>query len=209
MADVSIAEMLAGFGISDAGSQQSALVALVAAGVVSSRPNRTRIAADKRERVGEVLAEAFFQHCHNGDCRQQAASAVDPRALLLVDQPFCEVCHGVHQPQRPGADGKDAEDGGGQPRASGRRYRGAGAGDPRQLAELRRVAVRDHPDVPGRPGYYRSDRDWADVIVFWASTPLPHKVSRHFESKGDGRKVSVTRRGVAALADEVRQHLER
>ena len=57
--------------------------------------------------------------------------------------------------------------------------------------------------------YFRGDRDWADVIVIWASTPLPHKVSRHFEGRGDSRRVSVTRRGVAALADEVRQHLER
>ena len=92
--DVSIAEMLARFGVTDADAQQSALEALVAAGVVSGRPNRTRIGADKRDRVGAVLAEAFLRHCRNGDCRQQAAVEDGRRALLLVDQPFCEVCGG-------------------------------------------------------------------------------------------------------------------
>ena len=56
--------------------------------------------------------------------------------------------------------------------------------------------------------YYRSSRDWAEVTVVWSSTPLPHKVSRHFED-GGGIRVTVSRRGVAALADGVREHVER
>ena len=208
MADVSIAEMLAGFGVSDAGAQQSALEALVAAGVVSSRPNRTRIAADKKERVGEVLSDAFFQHCHNGDCSQQTAGAGDPRALLLVDQPFCEVCHGSANRSALERMAKSMKTAGvnrvlvvGGTEAQAREIRDNSPAS----VEWRFVTTQTSRDAR----YYRSDRDWADVIVFWASTPLPHKVSRHFESKGDGRRVSVTRRGVAALADEVRQHLER
>ena len=208
MADISITEMLTGFGVSDAGSQQSALQALVAAGVVSSRPNRTRISADKRARVGEVLAENFLQPCHNGDCRQRVAGAGDPRSLLLVDQPFCEVCHGSANRSALERMAKALKTAGvsrvlvvGGTEAQAREIRDNSPGS----VEWRFVTTQTSRDAR----YFRGDRDWADVIVVWASTPLPHKVSRHFESKGDGRRVSVTRRGVAALADEVRQHLER
>ena len=208
MADISIAEMLAGFGITDSGSQQTALAALVAAGVVSARPNRLRIAADKRDRVGAVLSEAFLHHCRNGDCRQQAAGAGDPRGLLVVDQPFCEMCGGstnrsalerMAKTMKTAGVGRVLVVGGTEAQAREIRENSPDS------VEWRFVNTQTSRDAR----YYRGDRDWADVIVIWASTPLPHKVSHHFEGKGDSRRVAVTRRGVAALADEVRQHMER
>ena len=208
MADVSISEMLAGFGVTDAGAQQSALVALVAAGVVSSRPNRTRIAADKRARVGEVLAESFVKRCHNGDCTQEAAGGDGSRQPLLVEQQFCEICGGSTNRRAL------------ERMAKAMKTAGVGrvlvVGGTEKLArEIRENAPnsvdwRFENSLTSRDDrYYRSNIDWADIIVIWSSTPLPHKVSRHFEGVKDGRKITVTRRGIAALADEVRQHLER
>ena len=208
MADVSISEMLSGFGVTDSGARQTALEALVAAGVVSGRPNRTRISADKRERVGSVLSEGFLLHCRNGDCSQQAAGVGDPRGLLLVDQPFCEMCGGstnrsalerMAQTLKAAGMGRVLVVGGTEAQAREIRQ------NTPDSVEWRFVTTQTSRDAR----YYRGDRDWADVIVIWASTPLPHKVSRHFEGKGDSRRISVTRRGVAALADEVKQHLER
>ena len=57
--------------------------------------------------------------------------------------------------------------------------------------------------------YHRSNREWAEVIVIWSSTPLPHKVSRHYEHSSGAIRVTVTRRGVAARADGVRALVER
>ena len=43
--------------------------------------------------------------------------------------------------------------------------------------------------------------EWEDIIVVWASTPLEHRVSKHFEGRGDDRVITVDRRGIAALAE--------
>ena len=53
----------------------------------------------------------------------------------------------------------------------------------------------------------RSQRKWADIIMIWASTPLKHRVSKHFEGKGDDRAITVDWRGIAALADAVITYL--
>ena len=60
----------------------------------------------------------------------------------------------------------------------------------------------------GRPSrYYRGHRAWADLVVIWGGTELSHKVSAHFDGKGDDRVITVRRRGITALADEVTRHL--
>ena len=61
----------------------------------------------------------------------------------------------------------------------------------------------------GRPSrYYRDHRAWADLVVIWGSTELSHKVSAHFDGKGDDDVITVRRRGITALADEVTRHLQ-
>jgi hypothetical protein len=51
--------------------------------------------------------------------------------------------------------------------------------------------------------------DWADLVVIWAPTPLPHKVSdRYARAVCDADRVEVHRRGIEALAGEVTRHLE-
>ena len=92
MTDVTISKMLSDFGVTHPEAVRSAVEALVEAGVLSSRPNRTRIAADKRERVAAVITGAFLRHCNNGNCRQQTTELAGSRTPLLSDQKHCEVC---------------------------------------------------------------------------------------------------------------------
>jgi hypothetical protein len=55
------------------------------------------------------------------------------------------------------------------------------------------------------------DCAWADLLVVWAPTPLPHKVSGLYRPEvcGVARRVTVHRRGIEALATEVCDHLSR
>jgi hypothetical protein len=55
------------------------------------------------------------------------------------------------------------------------------------------------------------DCAWADLLVVWAPTPLPHKVSGLYRAEvcGVARRVVVHRRGIEALAMEVVDHLGR
>ena len=39
--------------------------------------------------------------------------------------------------------------------------------------------------------------------MIWASTPLKHRFSKHFEGRGDDRVITVDRRGIAAMAAAV------
>ena len=50
-----------------------------------------------------------------------------------------------------------------------------------------------------------ADLDWADVMVVWATTPLPHKVSRPYTSRANSHVpwITVARRGVEAVCDEL------
>lgn len=94
MADVPIAQMLTGFGITDADSQQRAQTALVEPGVISGRPNRANIAVAKAERARICLRDAFLWHCGHGDCRSRAVRSDASQPPLLVEQPSCAVCGG-------------------------------------------------------------------------------------------------------------------
>lgn len=208
MTDITISRMLSDFGVSHPEAVRSAVEALVEAGVLSSRPNRTRIAADKRERVAAVIAGAFLRHCNNGNCRRQSGELAAERAALLSDQRHCEVC------------------GGSSNRSALERM--AAALSQRGLSRVLVVGGTEEAEREIRAGsdgsvefrfvntkvarddrYHRSNRDWAEVIVIWSSTPLPHKVSRHYEHSSGAIRVTVTRRGVAAMADAVRELVER
>ena len=66
--------------------------------------------------------------------------------------------------------------------------------------ELRLLTAED------KPGRKTSDKHiaWADVVVIWASTQIPHKMTQ--ATRGP-HVITCGRRGVAALARDVMQHL--
>ncbi len=197
--------MLKGFGIVDPGAQKTALAALVEAGVISGRRGRVNIAAEKVARARGALEEAFLWRCGNGDCRRTASREDAP--TLPVQQASCAVCGGSKDDAalKRMAAAADA--------ANMRRILVVG-GTPAKRTEI----AEKSPDgvewrlLDGQKSrddrYFRADRNWADVIVIWGSTLLDHRVSNHFAGRGDDRVITVERRGIAALADGVVQHLK-
>ena len=204
MPDIAIARMFRDFGIATPGAQKTAREALSRAGIISSRPNRTNIASEKVDRAREALETAFLWHCGNGDCRRQAEAS----RSLLVDQVHCTIC------------------GGSKDRSSLEAMASALV-----ASNVSKVLVVGGTEAKGReirekspPGiewrfvdgtkskddrYFRPARRWADIIVIWGSTVLDHRVSSHFDAKGDGRVITVTRRSIGALAEAVVEHLKR
>ena len=196
--------MFKDFGITTPGAQKSAREALSRAGIISSRPNRTNIASEKVDRARAALESAFLWHCGNGDCRRKAEASPN----LLVDQAHCTIC------------------GGSKDRSSLTSMVSAlaAANVSRVLvvggteAKTREIREKSPPGVEWRfvdgtrskdDRYFRHNRRWAEIIVIWGSTVLDHRVSSHFESKGDDRVITVTRRSIGALADAVVEHLNR
>ncbi len=205
MNDIPIPQMLREFGIADGASQQLARESLAEWGLMT-RPNRQRIARYKRDDALEALSESFLWHCSNGDCRTAARGAPPGTPPLLVEQPHCSVCGGS--------------------RDSSALARMAGALAAARLSRVLVVGGTENKcrEIQGKsPGgiewrfvdgkaarpdrLLRSDREWAEVIVLWASTVLDHRVSAHFPAKGDDRVITVPRRGIAALAEAVTRHV--
>jgi hypothetical protein len=48
---------------------------------------------------------------------------------------------------------------------------------------------------------------WAQVVVVWGSTPLPHKVSKLYtdDPPANVRVIQVSRRGIEAVCQELRK----
>ena len=204
MPDIAIARMFRDFGIATPGAQKTAREALSRAGIISSRPNRTAIASEKVDRARHALETAFVWHCGNGDCRTEAGASPS----LLVDQARCTIC------------------GGSKDRSSLKEMASALVG-----SNVSKVLVVGGTEAKGREirekspsgvewrfvdgtrskddRYFRPARRWADIIVIWGSTVLDHRVSSHFEAKGDARVITVTRRSIGALAEAVVEHLKR
>jgi hypothetical protein len=202
--DIAIARMFRDFGIATPGAQKTAREALSRAGIISSRPNRTAIASEKVDRAREALETAFLWHCGNGDCRRQAEAS----RSLLVDQAHCTIC------------------GGSKDRSSLEAMASAlvASNVSKVLvvggteAKCREIREKSPPGIEWRfvdgtkskdDRYFRPARRWADIIVIWGSTVLDHRVSSHFEAKGDARVITVTRRSIGALAEAVVEHLKR
>ena len=196
--------MFKDFGITAPGAQKSAREALSRAGIISSRPNRTNIASEKVDRAREALESAFLWHCGNGDCRRQAEASPS----LLVDQAHCTICGGSKDRSSLTSMASALAD------ANVSRVLVVGGTE----AKTREIREKSPPGVEWRfvdgtrskdDRYFRHNRRWAEIIVIWGSTVLDHRVSSHFESKGDDRVITVTRRSIGALADAVVEHLNR
>ena len=212
MQDIAIDNMLAGFGVAP-GEYQKARAILFEEGVIRRRPDRVNIARSKTDGARTVLNESFLWHCNNGECRQAAREEFDDAGssdadcfLLLVEQSACEMCGGS-----PGA--RSLERMGAALDNAGRSRILVVGGTERKEREIRQKSPAgiEWRFVDGKVArddrYYQPHRDWAQIIVIWQSTPLDHRVSAHFDGKGDERVITVRRRGVAALAGEVVRHL--
>lgn len=204
MTDVPIAKMLRRLGVVEAAAQETARAALIGGGLIANA-KKVNILAAKSERARALLGESFQWHCSDGDCRSAAANGGTPP--LLVDKAACSFCGGS----------KDraalAEIARAMIEARKRHILVVGGTD----AKEREIEEKSPPEIEwrvikGKTGhpdrYYRNHREWADLVVIWGSTELSHKVSAHFDGKGDVGVITVRRRGIATLANEVARHLE-
>ncbi|MDE0023588.1 MAG: hypothetical protein OXP69_04160 [Spirochaetaceae bacterium] len=205
MADVPIVQMFTGFGITAAESQQKAWTALVKAGVISGRPNRTNIAMGKAERARACLAANFLWHCNHGDCRAHVLRDDAPREPLLVDQASCAICGGSSDRKAL------ARMASAMAKAGLSRILVVG-GTTAKEQQMRQETGVEWRFIYGKAAppdrLMRSYRRWAEIIVIWASTPLKHRVSAHFVGKGHRRVITVSKRGIVALADAVISSVE-
>lgn len=205
MNDIPIPQMLREFGIADAASQQLARRSLADWGIIT-RPNRQNIAAYKRDDALVALTESFLWHCSNGDCSTAARDAPPGTPPLLVEQAHCAVCGGSRDVSALGRMAAALA-------AAGRSRILVVGGTENKRREIQEKSpagiqwrfIEGNVARPDR--LLRPDREWADIIVLWASTILDHRVSAHFPARGDDRVITVARRGIAALADAVTQHV--
>jgi hypothetical protein len=205
MADTAIADLLGSEGFRSPAAVATARAALEAAGL--TRPGKTRIADEKLDRARDAIGLALVRHCSSAECI--AAVADDGRQAVEVERAHCSVCSGsnnVRAMRRMASACK---------RAGLRRVLVVG-GRPPVYAEMERTLGRDlqlrfvdgTSNLPNGTDALR-DCAWADLLVIWAPTPLPHKVSTLYRAEvcGVAHRVTVHRRGIEALAAEVVEHL--
>ena len=200
MSTVTIRKMLCRLGVREPEEQTKAVAALQQAGVISSRPNRTGIASDKEGRVRESLQSAFMWHCRRGDCQREAKAF--GKFPLLVDAAACHAP--VHSPRNQ------------------RLADIALIMQSRNMSNIlivggtekyQRELLSISPDrlswrfVDGKKvkdaRFYQPHKAWAHLIVIWASTPLDHKVSQHFQACNDARVITAPGRGIEAMLQDV------
>ena len=174
--------------------------ALAAAGL--TRPGKTGMSAGKRAAAEDALATLLVRHCGDERCIAWARTDQADRQPVQVSPAGCELCGGSNN------------------RRAARlllatcRRRGVTrvlivGGSPATALELREMLPGLDVRVVegnGRPDERRAAQDaaWAQVVVVWATTILDHKLSQLYTR---GPHLTVARRGVEALCDELRIHL--
>ena len=205
MADFAIADLLRDEGFRRPESLAAARAALEASGL--TRPGKQRMASEKLERARNAMSLALVRHCSSADCT--AAVADDGRQAVEVNRPQCSVCSGSNNVRAlrrmaavcTGAGIRRLLIIGGRPPNYAAMQRTLGGGPNLRFVD-------GTSNLPDGNAALR-DCAWADLLVIWAPTPLPHKVSSLYRAEvcGVPHRVTVHRRGIEALASEVIEHL--
>jgi hypothetical protein len=205
MSDTAIADLLRSEGFRTATAVATARGAVESAGL--TRPGKTRIADEKLDRARDAIGRLLVRHCSSAACIAEVAE--DGRQPVEVERAHCSVCSGSNNLRALRRMGSACA------RARVRRVLIVG-GRPPMYAEIERTLGRDlqlrfvdgTSNLPNGTDALR-DCGWADLLVIWAPTPLPHKVSTLYRAEvcGVAHRVTVHRRGIEALAAEVLEHL--
>ena len=206
MATVSIDAFLRGEGFEDGTSRDTARAVLEAGGLTN--PRKQGIDTNKLGRARQVLERHVVRVCC-GDCRSLAPAG--RAALLVALANRCQVCEGSNNRRAALLLAKAM-------RAAGASKLLVIGGTGLLHRELQGLLGPAEIEVRGIDGTARTpsqkeawaDQHWADLVVVWASTPLPHKVSEMYTREPVGRApLTVARRGIEALCTELRISLER
>lgn len=208
-----MAELLIDAFLRDAGfvtdaSRAAARRALEEAGVTN--PRKKAMAVEKLARARAALEQRILRLCGDDRCRELTAG--DGRQPVEVDRSACAVCGGSNNRRALRAMVAAC-------RRSGVRRLLVVGGTSSQDVEMREhlggaeLEVRFVSGLQKLPNRAAAERDcaWADCVVVWAPSPLPHKVSDLYgrDVCVAPRNVTVHRRGIEGLADEVSRHLGR
>lgn len=202
--DLEIEAFLEGLGFDTPAALAAARKAIETDGL--TRPGRQRMAAAKAPRAHAALVGALVRSCDRPSCRD--ALARSGRQVAIVSPSSCERCggSGARDAAVRLSDVCAARNGcrlvvlGGSPRAREEIVR----------LGIRNVSVRLVDGTARRTiDGARADARWADVVVVWASTQLDHRVSQLYADAADGKVLVVSRRGVAAMLDEVAERVTR
>jgi len=208
VADMLITDLLRDEGFRRPDAQSVARSALEAAGL--TRAGKQGMAGEKLERARDALGLRLVRHCSDPACA--AAVADDGRQPVEVERAHCSVCSGSNNTRalRRMAVACQA--------AHVRRVLVVGGRRPMYVEMERTLAsapldlrfVDGTSNLPNGTDALR-DCAWADLLVIWAPTPLPHKVSDLYRPEvcAARHRVTVHRRGIEALATEVVEHLSR
>ena len=193
-----------------AGVEQQAIARAVLENERYTRAGRINMAVHKEAAAEESLDARLAFHCSTPTCRQslqnQESDAASPRRLIQVERGACEVCEGSAD-RRALAEMAIAMTEAGLSRAV------VVGGTDQKAARIRDLSP---PSIRwrfvGGLGNINqrdagSDLRWADVVVIWATTPLPHRVSNLY-SKADHTITSPTS-GIATLAREAAEFARR
>jgi hypothetical protein len=209
--DVDIEAFLRAEGFASAEALDAARVALEAGGL--TRAGKRRIAEAKLESAREALARALQRLCANPECARLARAGGARRTRVRVEPAACEVCGGsnVRRATRALALCLTSR---GVRRVlivGGKGAQHTEIEDPLLAAGLE---VRFVDGTRGSPSRRDAapDLQWAQVLVVWGATQLPHKVSRLYTDDLPahlrGRTVRLARRGIEAVCREVMAHFD-
>ena len=202
MQDVSLAELLSGHGF-EGKNADMALDLLRERGL--TRPGKKRIAISKTDNVVTALNEAFIRVCRKDACTRRSAGDLR-KQVRMEDARYCYICGG--QDNRRAVDEM----------LSAMRCRGVkkllvAGGSPSTRNELDRLCntscelrfITDEDSSADKK--IIPQRDWADIVVIWKSTQISHKMTTALRRSPN--VITVTRRGITALADAVCEWAEK
>lgn len=167
-----------------------------------TRPSKTGIAKRKLPEVDHVLNTAFVRHCRKPDCLPPFDETRQP---IQVSAEHCEACGGSDNR-------REVERMLTAMKQTGRTKLLVVGGSPGTRHELKRLCaarldlqfVTDGTTPNRKTVKPRGDR--ADVAIIWGSTEIPHKATALLRGK---KIITVAKRGIAALAREIREYCTR
>jgi hypothetical protein len=190
-ADFAIDAWLAEEGLVDADGLSTARAVLVAARLTTGK--KARMALAKKERAREALWAGVAGWCGAAAC--EAAARATGRAVVRTTRERCAGCGGSNSLQAA--------------RLAAEACRAAGVREVLVLGgapPARQEAARLMREAGGPRLRFVKGR--ADVVLAWAGTPLPHKVSDLYRRReaGDPPFITVPTTGVAALFTALAEH---
>jgi hypothetical protein len=202
--DIAISDLLRDEGFETPAAQAAARAVLESAGL--TRAGKQRMATDKLDRARDAIGLAIARSCGSPDCEAELRD--DDRRLVHVAKRACVVCGGSNNRRAVRRMAEACR------RAGLRRVLVVGGRPPlwqeleREARELDFTFVDGTDNLPDGKAALRHCAG-ADLLVIWAPSPLPHKVSGLYRPEvcDVPHRVTVHRRGIEALALEVVRHL--